>query len=329
MLREHSGVITPDIAREVLEGIDTTQATKIDYAKHITPFTDFGNRVGWNSHVYRTYKQWLVEHSNVSASTQRKRLVVARVFLRELHYLGILTKDITVGTSSIPTHNKHLRVGLSQREQKKVASFLRSLGNSKEDARLKAILSLALLHGLRGIELVRLEVRHFDPAGILHVQQKGSRDTEPMVLNRKARIAINDHVATSGLKDGALFPSHSQRTTSKGRHMTTDGMRRIIQQCLIESGVSEKSAGEVTAEREGRVKYRKPRTAPRANRRVSAHGIRHGHISSLARAFKGDLLKVGKLSRHKSISSVRRYTTAVELEGLEKESEQVFEGLNF
>ncbi|MDE0243397.1 MAG: site-specific integrase [Candidatus Kaiserbacteria bacterium] len=325
-LRGTSTEIPIEVAIASLSRADISKAVLKDYSYHVAHFLDFANTTGFSPQTLREYKQHLMDRKDFSTNTARKKMIVARVLLKQLFVDDILPRDLTIGVRPIPAPKGHLRTGLTMKEMRKIATFVRNLPDNSESHRLRALVSLLLYHGLRIAEITRLDIEHFDRSGVLHVQGKGSSGyTTPVLLHKRAKKALLDHISASKIRDGALFPSRSNATRNNHRRMTSHGLRKILNRCFVEAGVSHKSAYEKTAEMNGEIKkYRRSKRVAGKNRRVTPHTARHGYVSLLARHFAGDLLRVAKLSRHASISTVEKYCSAVSLERTHSEAQPAF-----
>ena len=78
--------------------------------------------------------------------------------MKELHRLGYLATDITVNIKNFKQNKKYKRVGLNDDE---INLLINNLSNT-DDYRLRAILALLTLQGLRQIEIVRLNLQDID-----------------------------------------------------------------------------------------------------------------------------------------------------------------------
>jgi integrase len=156
-----------------------------------------------------------------------------------------------------------------------ITERIRSLPLSPDSARLRAILCLLGLQGLRQIEVTRLDVADLDLAHkTAMVRGKGRDDKEPVDLHPETVRSIREHLETNRLADGPLFVGRSNNS----RRLTTRGLRLIIGQILKELGIDK-----------------------------TVHGFRHYFVTSLIRSYAGDLLTVAQYTRHRSLEMLQVY----------------------
>ncbi len=115
-------------------------------------------KVERSNSVLLSYKKYLKNNVHVTTSTKNKYLTVAKIYLKELHRLGYLATDITVNIKNFKQNKKYKRVGLNDDE---INLLINNLSNT-DDYRLRAILALLTLQGLRQIEIVRLNLQDID-----------------------------------------------------------------------------------------------------------------------------------------------------------------------
>ena len=84
---------TRDNAYEVFDTLDVSEATRADYVARLWPFLSFIENNQFNLNTFLEFKRELRNRSDLSASSKNKYLVVARIFLKELHRRGILPTD--------------------------------------------------------------------------------------------------------------------------------------------------------------------------------------------------------------------------------------------
>lgn len=284
---------------EIFKGLQLSETSEESYRTALRNFARFiakqDNPTPTRGNIL-SYRQHLLERHDISASTKQLYLSVTKTFLRELHALGTLSTDPTRNIRGIKVDRKHKRRGMTVKEMDILGKYLEGLDPSEPyNARLLAIMVVLIFHGCRSIEIRRLMLTDYDVSGSLRIQQKGSHDRETLRLCPMVRAVINNHIKINKIKGGALLQSHSNSTTSADRSLTKNGLRRIIQKTLENAGVSTDV------------------------RRITPHLIRHGFVSRLAKKFKGDIPKVMQASRHKSMTSVQAYLTALSAEGIDKE----------
>ena len=143
---------------QIFEKLDISNSTKKDYLSYIDKFIKYVRRTGFSNSVLLSYKKYLKNNVHVTTSTKNKYLTVAKIYLKELHRLGYLATDITVNIKNFKQNKKYKRVGLNDDE---INLLINNLSNT-DDYRLRAILALLTLQGLRQIEIVRLNLQDID-----------------------------------------------------------------------------------------------------------------------------------------------------------------------
>jgi len=260
----------------VFDNLDVAESTKVDYSYRLPSFLTFVNLHGFTTNTYLDYKRHLRE-TTWSVSTKNKHLIVARVFLKELHRQGLVPTDITLNVKSFKQSKKHKRRGLNDIDIKRLTSWLSDLQNTPENDRLKAIFSLLLLQGFRLIEICRLDFEDLDLENDrLFVWGKGRDDKEPVPLIPQTITCLNQYLRSNGIKDGSLFRSNSH--SRMGRRLSTRGLREIISVIFKMLHINK-----------------------------TAHGTRHFYTSQLLKHMPGELLDVAQFTRHRSIEMLREY----------------------
>lgn len=142
---------------------------------------------------------------------------------------------------------------------------------------MKAILSLLVLQGLRQIEIARLDIVNIDfRKGVAYIRGKGQADTQPIYLHPKTIRILQEYLKVWKIKDGPLFQSISNN--SKCSRLTTKSIRGIIKDILKDLDIKK-----------------------------CVHGFRHYFTTKLLQNYKGDLLKVSKFTRHKTLEMLQVY----------------------
>ena len=269
-------------ADRVFEILDVSETTRADYKARIGFFLGFIKKHGANNNSFREYKKSLAERTDLTASTKNKYLASAQVFLKELNRQGVLPTDITQNTKGFNQSKKHKRDGLTDEEIGKLSFELGKLGRTPQNARLRAIISLLALQGLRQIEVVRLDVKDIDlVAKTALIQGKGRDDKEPIDLHPETIGVLKDYIKSNKKKDGALFSSDSNRSTADKR-LTTRSLRRIVKEKLAELEIDK-----------------------------TTHGFRHYFTTTLIKTYKGDLLEVAQYTRHRGLEMLQVYNDSV------------------
>jgi integrase len=267
-----------DKSVEILNGLDVSEGTRKDYVARIGLFIDFVHTNGFDRNTFLMFKRNLASRNDIAVSTKAKYLAVSRVFLRELHRLGIIPVDITQNVKGFSQSQKHKRFGLNDDEIQLLLHNLNQLEESKESHRLKTIIGLMLFQGLRQIEITRMDVQdvHF-ASGTAVVWGKGQQGKEDVIdLHPELIKILKNYMEYCKVKDGALIVSFGNRNIN-GR-LNTRSIRRIVQDFFAEIGI---------------VNF--------------THGFRHYFVTKLLREFSGDILKTRKFSRHRTTESILAY----------------------
>ncbi len=271
-------------AASMFDFLDVAENTRYDYQARLGLFLAFIRQHGLDRNSFLDFKRMLAERNDWSVSTKNKYLAVSRIFLKELNRQGVLPADITQNIKSFKQGKKHKKDGVTDEEMAVIAQSLHNLVPSLEATRIKAIISLLALQGLRQIELVRLNVSDLElHRGIAFVQGKGRDDTEPIYLHPQTIKALKEFLAIHHLADGALFVSNSNNSLNK--RITTRSIRQLVQDYLSSIGVD--------------------------NRNV--HGFRHFFTTRLIKIYKSDLTEVARYTRHRSLETLQTYNDAISL----------------
>ncbi len=260
----------------VFDNLDVAESTRADYCYRLPLFVDFVNTHAFTSNTYLDYKKYL-RTMPWSVSTKNKHLIVARVFLKELHRQGLLPTDITHNVKAFKQSKKHKKRGLNDIEVKKLTAWLSNLPDEPENDRLKALFSLLLLQGLRLVEIYRLDVEDFDPYNDrMFVWGKGRDDKESVPLLPQSVACLRQYLRSNNIREGALFRSNSN--SQMGKRLSTRGLREIISVIFHMLHINK-----------------------------TAHGTRHFYTSQLLKQMPGELLDVAQFTRHRSIEMLREY----------------------
>lgn len=285
-------------AEQVFDLLDINETTRQDYRYRIGLFLDY-TKVRFNSNSFLEFKRYLAGRTDLTVATKNKYLATARVFLKELNRCGLLPVDITQNIKTFSQNKKHKRDGLNDQEIKDLTDKIKTLPLTPTNARLKTILSLLTLQGLRQVEVSRLDVKDLDLVSkTAFIQGKGQDDKEPISLHPETVRALKDYLATNKIGDGALFTSQSNN--SKRHRLTTRAIRQIIKQVLNELGIEK-----------------------------TTHGFRHYFTTTLIKTYKGDLLEVAQYTRHKSLEMLQVYNDSIKREADLPRYYQAFSGVSF
>jgi len=274
-------IYSQQLLHSIFDHLDIADTTRNEYLYRITAFISYIQDFGFSTNSYIEYKRHLSQRNDFSISTKNKYLIVARLFCKELHRLGYLPVDITANIKIFQQSRKHKKIGLSEEEIQKMLHYLHSHENSKEIYRIKAILSLLILQGLRQIELVRLNRADIDfSSNYAFIQGKGRDDKEIIDLHPVTITVLKEYIKQYKIADGPLFISTSN--SSKNHRLTTKSIRNIINPILRELGIDK-----------------------------TVHGFRHYFVTKLIQEYKGDLLTISQYTRHKNIEMLQVYNDSI------------------
>ncbi len=290
----------PQISAEsIFDLLDVSENTRQDYKYRIKLFLNFVKKEGVSVNSYLEFKRFLESRADFSVSTKNKYLASARIFLRELNRQGILPTDITQNIKVFRQDKKHKKAGLDDQDMTKLVERLKSLSASPTNTRLRAIVGLLALQGLRQIEIVRLNVKDLDLiANIAYVQGKGRDDKESVSLHPETVKALKDYLKSNKVADGPLFACRSNN--HKNQRVTTKTIRNIVIPLLKELGIEK-----------------------------STHGFRHYFTTKLIKTYKGDLLEVAQYTRHKSLEMLQIYNDSIKKQADLPRFYSTFDGVSF
>jgi len=271
-------------AVSVFDLLDVSASTRYDYQARIGVFLGFIREHGLDRNSFLAFKRSLTDRTDISVSTKNKYLVTARIFLKELNRQGLLPVDVTQNIKSFSQSRKHKKDGLSDTEVARMGRYLQLLPKTPENARLKAIISLLTLQGLRQIEVVRLNVGDLHLArGVAYVQGKGYDHLEAVSLHPETIRLLRVYLASNKVADGALFVSRSNN--SLRQRLTTRSVQRLVSEVFQKLDIAK-----------------------------SVHGLRHYFSTRLIRAYEGDLLQVIRYTRHSNVTTLQTYFDDVQAE---------------
>ena len=284
---------------QILNRLDITENSKLDYKKRISCFVRFIDDNGLNTDSFIGFKQYLVSRNDLGVSSKNKQLSVAKVLLKELHRVGLIPVDITGTTKSFKQSKKHKVSGVSEDEISSLLDFLNQLPLTPQNMRIKAILSLLTLQGLRQIELIRLDVSDLDlVAKTALIKGKGRDDKELIDLHPTTVKTLHNYLVSNKIADGALFVSNSNN--AKNNRLTTRTIRRLVKDTFNYVGIDK-----------------------------NTHGLRHYFTTQLIKTYKSDLLEVARYTRHKSLEMLQVYDDSIKQKQDLPRYYEVFSGLNF
>src|SRR5665648_411694 len=286
-------------AWSIFKILDVSEETRKDYQYRIGHFLNFLSDKGLNQNSFLEYKKHLKLRTDYTVATKNKYLITAKIFLKELNRRRLLPVDITQNIKSFSQSKKHKKEGLNEQEIEKLTFALRELPNSLHNTRIKAIISLLVLQGLRQVEITRLDVKDIDLIrNTALIEGKGRDDKEIIYLHPETARHIKRYLKANNLKDGALFVSNSNN--SRNIRITTRGLRLIIKNVLKDLDIEK-----------------------------SVHGFRHYFTTTLLKNYQGDLLRVAQYTRHKSLEMLQVYNDNIEMENDLPKYYKTFKGVKF
>ena len=266
-------------AARVFSQMDIAEQSRKDYTERIGAFLKWVKKNGLHRGSLLDFKRSLAARDDLSTSRKNGHIVAARLFLRELYRLGYLPHDLSVGVKGFRVTRGHRIEGVSDDEVERIAGYVKALPVTRDSARLRAILALSLLQGLRQIEIVRLDVRDVDLAsGTAQVIGKGRDDFQAISLHPRTVEALRAHIRASKRGSGALFSgfsNNSRRLTRRAVYLIISGAFKAVQ---IEK---------------------------------NPHGCRKWFTTTLLAAYEGDLLAVSHYTRHATVETIRIYDDGV------------------
>jgi len=268
-------------AERAFDLLDISEATRADYKYRIGLFLTFTKERGFNTNSFLEFKRYLKDRTDLAVSTKNKYLATAKIFLKEANRQGALPSDITQNIKTFSQSKKHKRDGLNDEEIKTLADKLQELPETPQNTRLRAIITLLALQGLRQVEITRLDVKDIDfisQTALIH--GKGRDDKEPINLHPEAVKALQSYLKSNKIADGALFISRSNNNHNK--RLTTRSIRDIVKETLKELGIDK-----------------------------TTHGFRHYFTTKLIKTYKGDLLEVAGYTRHRSLEMLQVYNDSI------------------
>jgi integrase len=286
-------------ANRAFDLMDTSETTRAEYKARVHLFLEHILKNGFNRNSFLNFKRELEKRADWSVATKNKYLATAKIYLKEMNRSGFLRVDITQNIKTFKQSKKHKREGLNDEEIKRLIDSFKQLPATPESTRLKAILSLLILQGLRQIEIVRLDVKDLDfTAKTAFVRGKGRDDKESIDLHPETIRNLKEYLKINKIADGALFASRSNN--SRDKRITTRALRGIIKTILTELKIDK-----------------------------TTHGFRHYFTSKLIETYKGDLLEVARYTRHKSLEMLQVYNDNIKRKADLPRYYETFEEIKF
>jgi integrase len=286
-------------AAKIFDLLDVSEATRQDYKYRIRLYLDFISTGKSSVNSFLEYKRYLASRTDLSIATKNKYLASAKIFLKELNRIGMLPRDITQNVKAFNQDKKHKRDGVNSDEMARLSIKLQGLDNTPQNTRLKAMICLLALQGLRQIEIVRLDVKDLDLVRMTAmVQGKGRDDKEAVSLHPETVKALKEYLKANKKASGALFTSVSN--CHRNERLTTRSIRKIVTTMLLSLDIDK-----------------------------STHGFRHFFTTTLIKTYKGDLTEVAQYTRHRGLEMLMVYNDAIKKEADLPRYYSAFEGVNF
>ena len=287
------------LTKSLFSGLDINETSRADYETRTPLFLDFIKKEGLNRNSYLEYKRYLNSRVDFSVATKAKYLTVAKVILKELARQSYLPADITTTIKGFKQIKKHKKDGVNDEEMGKLMEAVKLLPDNSGNSRLKAILTLLTLQGLRQVEITRLDVSDLDlVAGTALVLGKGRDDKELIYLYPETVKALTEYTQLNKIKSGALFTSKSNN--SKSQRLTTRSVRGMVKALLTKLDIAK-----------------------------TTHGFRHYFTTTLIKTYKGDLLEVASYTRHRSLEMLQVYNDTVKKQADLPRYYSAFRGVGF
>jgi integrase len=257
-----------DRAASIFDGLDVSEATRADHKSRIGAFMRFVDCRPLTPDSYLEFKRYLATRNDLSISTKNKYLCSARVLLKELARRGALPLDLTLNIRLFQQSKKHKREGVTEEEMAQLTAYLRGLPPTPTNLRLKALIALLALQGLRQIEVQRLNVSDLDlVARTALVQGKGRDDKEPVDLHPQTVQTLREYLKAARIADGPVFPSWHH--SGSYERLTLRAIHQIVSEAFAAVGIDK-----------------------------TPHGLRHFFTTTLLKRYEGDLLEVRRYTRH-------------------------------
>lgn len=251
-----------------------------------------------SKNTYREFKDYLKQRTDYSVSSKNKYLGIAKTFLKEISFQNNLP-DLTLNTKGFNQSKKHKVEGINDEEIARLIAGIKNLPDNPQTSRLKAMVALLALQGLRQVEIIRLNVEDLDLVShTAMVWGKGRDDKESVDLNPETVRHIQNHLRLNNVSDGPIFTSQSNN--SKSQRLTTKSLREIVKETLAGLGINK-----------------------------TIHGFRHYFCTMMIKEYKSDLLEVMQYTRHKSVETLQVYNDSQKKKADLPRFYKTFAGISF
>ena len=291
-------LIFPSFER-IFNNLDVSLATRLDYQSRAFEFYMYLEHTGVHLDSLLRYKQLLDADRTTKATTKNKKLSVARLFAKEMFRSGLLPRDISVGVKGFTQSNLHKTNGLDDADIKKIRNWIHAdRVVTKEHYRIFSILMLLSYHGLRQVEIRRLEYADIDFVNsFAFVQGKGRDDKQKVHLHRAVLDMVRNYCQAYNVQSGSLFFSLSNNG-SYGEPLSSRGLRGMVTTVLERLEIDK-----------------------------NVHSFRHFYTTTLVKAYRGDLFRVMHFTRHKSLSMLQVYNDEIQHEAQYPVHDKIFTGV--
>lgn len=308
--------ITKDIldrTRERLKTLDIRESTTKDYLYRVPKFEEFLKELAWNKETEKletpllAYKKHLEADPSIKITTKNKFFTSAKLYCQALRkeiertYRTPLN-DLTVDGAGRPVKGfaqgfEHRKTGVSADELEVIADYLYNMENTSRNIRTRAIFSLLIYHGLRQIEIVRLDVEDVHLGeGVMYLLRKGKTEKTPWPMRPQAVKAIAEYLEDSGKKSGPLFTNDS--SNGNNERLSTRSIQNIVGKVLDELDIKK-----------------------------TTHGFRHWMTTAALKKHKGELDTVAELTGHQNLNMLKIYNDELNsFEAVERTAD-VFENI--
>jgi len=185
----------------VIDGIDASKETLVDYKARIKKFADRTKGNVYESDVFLNYKRSLESDDKLKVSSKNKYLSAAKSYLTQLHKKGVLKVDPTVNVKMFKVNKGHKVTGHTTAQVEVIMNSIKLCALNDQ-----AMIYLLAFQGLRQVELERLNIEHLDLInGTAMIKGKGRDDYEIIKLLGPVKEKLKEYVEREGRKSGKLF----------------------------------------------------------------------------------------------------------------------------
>ena len=277
-----SNNLTADLFQRFINYIDASPKTVETYTRAIRQFAKYlymNNIAKPTREDVLNYREYLKQDHK--PTTVQNYIVAVRLFFTWTQEEGFYP-NIAEHVKGAKLDKNHKKDYLTSRQVKKVLTTVK--GETVQDLRNYAVLSLMFTGGLRTIEVSRANIEDLRTAGdntVLYLQGKGHEEkTDYIKLVPEVEDAIREYLKVRGTCDTKepLFTSNSNN--SKGNRLSTRTISGIVKNALIKAGFN--------------------------SDKLTAHSTRHTAVT-LALMGGQKLEEVQQFARHKNLATTLIY----------------------